>query len=235
MKAKPAEQPQEDLVDRIAYALPDNIRADFYREMRHCRSLPENDEILRILRIMQFLTLLIDRVPSRVVSERENLELMFGKLSQILEKTGRSSETYHKMLDSRMTGLPSEIAKNISPEKIASEINRSLNQQFILSTIPFTAQTLDTAAKEIKQTAAAFKEAADSLGSSYGGAVSTANRSIKEIQETILRAAEVARNSADELKDTFREGYKASVFLLTGTALLVGFALGLLLPHVFGF
>jgi hypothetical protein len=112
---------------------------------------PENDEILRILRIMQFLTLLIDRVPSRVVSERESLELMFGKLSQNLEKTGRSSESYHKMLDSRMTSLPSEMAKNISPEKIASEINRSLNQQFIISTIPFTVQTLDTAAKEIKQ------------------------------------------------------------------------------------
>ena len=47
-----------DLTDRIAAALPLEVRADFYRELRHCRSLPENDEMLRILRIMQFLTLL---------------------------------------------------------------------------------------------------------------------------------------------------------------------------------
>ena len=36
---------EPDLTDRIADGLPADIRADFYREMRHCRSLPENDEM----------------------------------------------------------------------------------------------------------------------------------------------------------------------------------------------
>ena len=57
-----------DLIDRIAEALPLDIRADYYRELRHCRSLPDNDEMLRILRIMQFLTVLIHQVPERIVS-----------------------------------------------------------------------------------------------------------------------------------------------------------------------
>ena len=47
--------PEKDLIDRIAESLPADVRADYYREMRHCRSLPENDEMLRILRAMQFL------------------------------------------------------------------------------------------------------------------------------------------------------------------------------------
>ena len=61
---------ENDLVDRIAEALPMEVRADYYRELRHCRSLPENDEMLRILRIMQFLTLLIHTAPSRRQSTR---------------------------------------------------------------------------------------------------------------------------------------------------------------------
>ena len=28
---------ESDITDRIANALPENLRADFYREMRHCR------------------------------------------------------------------------------------------------------------------------------------------------------------------------------------------------------
>jgi hypothetical protein len=56
-QAKPIAVPDKDLIDRVADSLPVEVRADYYREMRHCRSLPENDEMLRILRAMQFLTL----------------------------------------------------------------------------------------------------------------------------------------------------------------------------------
>ena len=45
--------------------------------MRHCQSLPENDEMLRILRAMQFLTLLMVQVPGEVAAEREKLEQLF--------------------------------------------------------------------------------------------------------------------------------------------------------------
>jgi hypothetical protein len=56
----PPDNPEgPDLIDRIANALPDNVRSDYYRELMHCRSLPQNDEMLRILRAMQFLTLLM--------------------------------------------------------------------------------------------------------------------------------------------------------------------------------
>jgi hypothetical protein len=65
---------EKDLIDQIADALPLVVQALYYREMRHLRSLPENDEMLRILRSMMFLTLLTEQVPSRVLTEREHLE-----------------------------------------------------------------------------------------------------------------------------------------------------------------
>ena len=63
MTQQSLQMPEPDLIDRIADALPENVRSDYYREMRHCRALPENDEMLRILRVMQFLTLLMEQVP----------------------------------------------------------------------------------------------------------------------------------------------------------------------------
>ena len=41
----PVESFDGDLIDRIASALPASVRPDYYRELRHCRSLPENDEM----------------------------------------------------------------------------------------------------------------------------------------------------------------------------------------------
>ena len=67
--------PEPDLIDRIANALPDELRADYYRELRHCRSLPENDEMLRILRVMQFLVVLTVQVPDRMATCRLQIEL----------------------------------------------------------------------------------------------------------------------------------------------------------------
>jgi hypothetical protein len=94
-----AERSEPDLIDRIADSLPAEIRADFYREMRHCRSLPENDEMLRIIRIMQFLTLLIHTAPSRLAAERESLD---HALSTCADALGRTV--------ARLNGLPQEVA-----------------------------------------------------------------------------------------------------------------------------
>ena len=56
---QPPDFPEPDLIDRIANALPAELQAGYYREMRHCRSLSENDEMLRILRAMQFSVVLM--------------------------------------------------------------------------------------------------------------------------------------------------------------------------------
>ena len=66
-----------DLIDLIGDCLTEDEKAAYFREMMYCRSLPENDEMLRILRAMQFLTLLMEQVPGRVVIESERLEQLF--------------------------------------------------------------------------------------------------------------------------------------------------------------
>src|SRR5438876_3225953 len=103
--AKSGKLPGPDLIDRIANALPAEVRADYYRELRHCRSLPENDEMLRILRAMQFLTLLIQEAPNRVAVEREKLERLFRAALNTLEKSLQTGEAYKRQLDQRLSRL----------------------------------------------------------------------------------------------------------------------------------
>ena len=97
---------EPDLIDRIANALPEEVRAEYYRELRHCRSLPENDEMLRLLRAMQFLVLLIEQAPSRVAEERERLDKLLATAVDNITKMSAASEAYHIALQRKLTAAP---------------------------------------------------------------------------------------------------------------------------------
>ncbi len=219
---------EPDLVDRIANALPDSVRADYYRELRHCQSLPENDEMLRLLRAMQFLTLLMIKVPADVTAERERLESLFAVAMQKVEESFRSCVSYQKLLDERLSRLPDQIKKGISPEIIAGNINESLRQQFVRSTIPRTAESLTLAAEQMKSTTAEFGRTAGILTDSYRGLAAQGSRSIDEMTSSIHHAAETASRTARELSDTFRCEYRWALYALSSLALIVGIGIGLL-------
>ena len=218
---------EPDLIDRIADALPAEIRADFYREMRHCRSLPENDEMLRILRIMQFLTLLMEQIPARIGVERERYEQFIGMAAESLQRSLESTQTYRDDIDQRLSGLPDKIAKGISPEIIAGKINESLRQQFIQTTIPQTAQALAVVSTLLRNSSSEFSATATSLGKAYGGAVHQAEAAIDAIRASTNSAHEAAR----KLLTTYQGEYRWSVLLLTSCSLVTGTLLGTILDH----
>ena len=202
---------EKDLVDRIAEALPMDVRADYYRELRHCRSLPENDEMLRILRIMQFLTLLIHTAPSRLAAERESL-------SQALTTCGDALEHTIARLDS----LPQEVASGIRPEAIAAKINESLRQQFLQSSIPQTAEALAVTATQMKRATADFQQAIASINNAHRSAAAEANRAIREIEASVSVSAKAAKQASADLTATFIHEYRWSIGMIAGIALLAG-------------
>ena len=117
-----SDTPEPDLIDRIANDLPGEVRADYYREMRHCRTLPSNDEMLRILRAMQFLHVLMVQVPGQITTEREKFQQLLAGALRTLETTIESSAAYQGQLDQRLEQLPENIASGIGPE-----VNRRSN------------------------------------------------------------------------------------------------------------
>jgi hypothetical protein len=218
---------EPDLIDRIADALPADVRADFYREMRHCRSLPENDEMLRILRIMQFLTLLMEQIPARIGIERERFEQLIAMAAESLQKSLESTEAYRDEIDERLSGLPDKIAKGISPEIIAGKINESLRQEFARTTIPQTAEALAVISTQLRKSSSEFSATAASLGKAYGGAVHQAEKAI----DAIHTSTDIALEAARRLVTTYQGEYRWSVLLLTGCSLVTGTLLGTILDH----
>jgi len=154
---------QSNGFDRIAKDLPADLQAAYYRELVYCRSLPENDEILRVIRILQILTYLIQRAPETVIKEREKIEAGCQRLEEALDHAIGSTESYHAELDSRLTQLPQQIAAGIQPKAIASAVFESLRQEFVRSGIPQMSQPLQAVSADLKKTAGDLQNAASSV------------------------------------------------------------------------
>ena len=141
--------PEPDLIDRIAKALPAKLRADCYRELRHCCPLPENEEMLRILRVMQFLVVLMVEVPERMTIERRGFEQNIGEAIKALEKIRQSSATQQAQFDQRLSQLPKHDRRRNPTGGYRRTVKEGLRQQFVRSTIPETAAALAVAAAQI--------------------------------------------------------------------------------------
>jgi hypothetical protein len=226
--APPATDEEPDLIDRIANALPESVRSDYYRELIHCRSLPQNDEMLRILRAMQFLTLLMTQAPADVATEREKLESLFRSAMQKVHSNLSSCLTYQKFLEERLIGLPDQIQKKLNIETIVSSLNENLRQQFVASTIPETAAALAWVADRIKRATAELNTAADTLTNSYCGATEQARKSIDTIESSISKAGASARKAAEYLSQTFHSVYWWFLAAVAASILIIGFSCGML-------
>src|ERR1019366_5266865 len=129
-----------DLIERIASALPQQVRADYYREMAHCRVLPESDEMLRILRAMQFLALLIEQAPGEVAGEREKLTRVLQESVETVSATNRSAMEYLRKLEERIVRMPLDVSEGLQPRRIAELISNDLQRH--LADVPQTVETL---------------------------------------------------------------------------------------------
>ena len=219
---------EPDLIDRIALALPEEVRAEYYRELLHCRSLPENDEMLRLLRAMQFLVLLIEQAPSRMADERERLDKLLAATIANMTKISAASENFHTSLQRKITRLPADIANSISPEAIAAKINDNLKQEFVRSTIPKTAEALAAISDRMKTVCTEFSTTSDSLGHIYRGAAEDARKAIGSLQAEISQATATAGRFTTELNQKFSKAYRMSLGMLGGGALIIGLAIGMM-------
>ncbi len=166
----------DDTIDRIANFLPVEARAGFYRELRHCRSLPQNDEMLRIIRAMQYLVLIMVKLPEQMAVERERFEQTVTRCEKLLGDVHEFVDEATRQIDQRLAQVSADIAKALNPPAVAAEINESLRQQFIKTTIPETADALAVNAAQIKKATSEFVSATDTLNNAYDGAVVEARR-----------------------------------------------------------
>jgi methyl-accepting chemotaxis protein len=208
----------DDVIDSIANGMPAERRAAYYREMRHFRSLPHDDEMLHIVSIQQFPMLMMVEIPQRLAIEREKLERATGECMVALQRTNE-----------RLARLPDEVAGGISPEAIAEKINESLRQQFLKSTIPQTGQALTAVAGEIKQAVAGLQQGTTKIVAAHRHAAHEALSAVKEIKSAISEVTTTARQATAELSSTYLHEYRWALGVLLVLALVLGLLFGIFL------
>jgi hypothetical protein len=216
--------PSSDLIDRIANALPEELRVDYYRELSHCRNLPENDEMLRILRAMQFLTVLIERAPGQVAIEREQLAQVLARGIESIQGTHRASLNYQKQLEGRIAKLPEEIAKGISAETIAAKLSESLRQQFQQTGLPAVADAIGVQATTLRHASKDLSAALDEFAHPRTGAVPRVNDVLRWVKADLQNAGDHIRAQMNGLG---KELYRTIAVLCFG-AMLIGLFGGML-------
>lgn len=215
-----------DLIDRIANALPEETRAEYYRELRHCRLLPETDEMLRLLRAMQFLVLLIEQAPARVTEERERLDKLLSTAVGNMSRMNAATEAYHDALQRKLMTLPRDIANGINPEAVAGKINENLRQEFVRSVIPKTAEDLRAISERMKGVCLEFSATSDTLGHVYRGAAEDARKAVASMKSEISAATATSERLTKELNEKLSMAYRWSLFMIAGGTLVIGLVIG---------
>jgi hypothetical protein len=215
---------EPDLIEKIAKSLPLDVRAEFLNEMRYLRSLPENDELLRILRSMMFLTLLTEQVPRQILTEREKVETSCNAVVTTAKRLEKTGSEYYKQLDSRLIRLPVDIATGINPKAIVECINGDLKKQFDISTIPIVAKELAANADTIKKSTKEYTHATEVLIDQFRSASEKAREAIWNINHAVSSAAKTAEKSIDAFSVSLDKSYNRMINVLVGLSLIAGAA-----------
>jgi len=201
-------------------------REYFYQRMLYFRHLRPDDELLRIVEAMGLLALITREGPLKMASEREQIAEIMKSALESMHSMQESSAVWHEQLDDRLSNLPAEIARGMSPSAIAEKIAESLRQQFAQSGIPQTADALALTAKKMSETTAEFQRSAAALTNCYSGTVKQADSAIADITRNIRQATDYAERSITAIRTSFLLDYKLSLAVLSSSALVLGLILG---------
>ena len=156
------------LFDSLARLVPKDLQTAYYRVLAHTRTLSPDDEMLRILEAMGTLALLTRHTPKDIADERERFQEMFELHQQFSEEAQRKTLHYVHELESRLSGLPSEVEAGLDPEQIAKLLGESLRQHFLKSGIPDTVKGLQATSVAMataqRELSTALRDLSDSRG-----------------------------------------------------------------------
>jgi hypothetical protein len=178
---------------------------------------------------MGLLALITREGPVEMASERKQIAAIMKGALESMRSMQESSSTWHEKLDDRLSSLPAEIARGLTPAVIAERIAESLRQQFVQSGISQTADALTLAARKMKESTAEFQRTAAALTNSYSGTARKADLAIAAITRNIRQATHCAESSVEAIRDSFFFDHRLSLAVLSSSTLILGLILGYLM------
>ena len=207
----------EEMIDSIAEGVPDHLRAAYYRDMRYLHTLSAGDEMLRILKTIQWNSVIAVQVPARLAAEA-------GKLDRSLRDNVAALQQVHQSLER----VAVELVGRVSAAAIADHLYESLRQQFVKSTIPQTGKALTVVAGQIKEVVAGLEKVTPKIVAAHGHAAHEAQEAIRQMKSEISEVTATARQATAELSRTFLHEYRWALGVLLVFAASLGFWLGIM-------
>jgi hypothetical protein len=206
------------LFDSLARLVPKDLQTAYYRVLAHTRTLSPNDEMLRILEAMGTLALLTRHTPKDIADEQERFQEMFELNQQFSEEAQQKTLRYVHELESRLSGLPSELEAGLDPEQIAKLLGESLRQHFLNSGIPDTVQGLQATSIAMTTAQKELSTALRSLSDSRGAVaqIESANSRLTYSLESRARAVDAL------LHEVKSDLLRIWIPLIAGATLLIG-------------
>ncbi len=133
-----------------------------------------------------------------------------------------------KTLEARLTRLPAEILQGIEPWIIARQINEALGKCVADSGLPETSKQLALLSQQVIEVTRVFHNSTRELIDTQDKVADHGRHAIERMESGLERVAGNAERAINKLNQTFIYQYRWSVFALTGSALVVGFLLGML-------
>ena len=206
------------LFDSLARLVPKDLQTAYYRVLAHTRTLSPDDEMLRILEAMGTLALLTRHTPKDIADERERFQEMFELHQQFSEEAQQKTLRYVHELESRLSGLPSELEAGLDPEQIAKLLGESLRQHFLNSGIPDTVKGLQATSVAMttaqKELSTALRNLSDSRGAV--AQIESANNRLTYSLESRAKAVDAL------LREVKSDLLRIWIPLIAGATLLIG-------------
>jgi hypothetical protein len=145
-------------------------------------SLPEGDELFRLVELLGLLSLVGQRLPDAM-----------AELLAELRAQAKAAGEYHAQVDARLADLPAQIAEGVDPKAIAEQMSEVFRQRITGAGLRDVAAQLKTASADIKSLAndasASLKPAANEIRG-ITAAIST------EVRKLVSAAREVEQHNA---------------------------------------
>jgi hypothetical protein len=206
------------LFDSLARLVPKDLQTAYYRVLAHTRTLSPDDEMLRILEAMGTLALLTRHTPKDIADERERFQEMFELHQQFSEEAQQKTLRHIHELESRLSGLPSELEAGLDPEQIAKLLGESLRQHFLNSGIPDTVKGLQATSVAMttaqKELSTALRNLSDSRGAV--AQIESANNRLTYSLENRAKAVDAL------LHEVKSDLLRIWIPLIAGATLLIG-------------
>jgi len=177
-------------------------------------SLPEGDELFRLVELLGLLSLVGQRVPDAL-----------GEFLQEVRAQTKATANYHGQVDARLGALPQEIAAGVDVAGLAKAMSERFRQQLSQTGLQDTAQLLRIATETINRLSAELTASLKPAASEFRGV--TANLTT-EITKLLAAARQVEQHNAALMtreKSNRWSLQAAAVFI----ALLVGGLAGIVL------